>query len=96
MYACVSRRQVLDVDTETLSPTRAYGVADEALTVVAADKPDRLADEERERVSARRTVNQLAKIRGEPPVVEVPVSTPAPGTPAPGAGGGMNCVKRIA
>ncbi len=80
--------QVLDVDTQALSKTRAYGVADEALSVVAADKPDRLADEERERTSARRTVNQLAKIRGEPPVVEVAAATPAPGTPALTAGTG--------
>jgi hypothetical protein len=64
---------VLDIDTDAVPRARAYGLADEALCVVAADKPDRLADEEKERISARRMVNQLAKVRGEGPVVEVPV-----------------------
>ena len=80
---------VLDVDTEALSPARAFGLADEALTVVAADKPDRLVDEDKERTTARRLVNQLAKIRGEPPVVDVPALVPS--TPAPPGTGATGC-----
>jgi hypothetical protein len=56
---------VLDVDTASASEARAFGLADEALMFVAQDKAERLAFEEKERTTARRTVDSIAKMKGE-------------------------------
>ncbi len=56
---------MLDVDTASASEARAFGLADEALMFVAQDKAERLAFEEKERTTARRTVDSIAKMKGE-------------------------------
>ena len=78
---------VLDVNTSALTRERAFGVADEALQLIAADKPFKIQDDDRDKLIARRTVNQIARARGEEAVVDIPMNSPIPDAVSPGERG---------
>ena len=82
---------MLDVDTSAVTAARAFGLADEAMAVLCTDKLLKLEDEEKDRVTARRTVNNIARARGEEPVVDLP----PPGTQSSPSGARHSALKFV-